>query len=296
MNINKMLDVEYRRKLIDELDDFVLNEYLKNLQRLSTRKDVYKPIYEDDLKYLKEKNRLVVTAKEHAKTFRLWFGNIIGENDAIFDKKKQDLIFDKVSSSVNRTTHQEESEMQNTEVYLSRIHELSKPIDDPELYKKYLKQYKTIKQGQLNDIKTSLTKLAKYSDFEKEHERKYSQTIGNYFDILLDCDNLFRKFDSEFQRDLYFDDISKIILSNKTFLKFAFNYLKKVLPVKKNKVCAQFLKDYTDLRKTKENIEHDVYKEKKHVLENIVHETYGNKSLGLLHTSKIIGRIVVSHK
>ena len=119
MSNDNIFNKDYRRKFISRADSNRLNDYLKNLEKLSIKKGgKYTEIYNDDLNFLMdmmdEMEKKDVISQSGGHLLNMFVGINI-----------------KPSKKLNSKNNVEESEMQDTETYISRINKITSPNNIP---------------------------------------------------------------------------------------------------------------------------------------------------------------------
>ena len=244
MSNNNIFNDNYRRKFLQNADCNALNDYLKNMERLSKKGGHYLEIYNKDLDFLLELNDN--TYQDSGNIF-----NLLSEKPPTDDNKDP-----------NKITMTEQ--VCDTEGYIKRIDNIVN--NNPQ------------KVNELKAVKQQL--LANYSN------NNSSSTIKIFIDMIKNCDNSITQ--EEFNM---INQIIKILISNKFYVKESFVYMGKVLD--KNKVSEEFIKKIAELRNTKNTKNKSQYNTEK---DNLFRDYIKKSGFSVICTSKLVEKIINAYK
>lgn len=268
-NKHNIFDERYRKNFLKIADYKTLNEYLKNMEKLSKKGPKYLAMYNADLEYM------------------------LGINDNYFQDGGN--IFNLLTgrSDVSKRLLTEQP-VCDTEGYITKINSLAqnsyctfvtqqtKKCDNR--CESRLEEMKLIQQV----LKTELTCQKTGNDWQL--------AIKKFIDIIICCGDLFSKDEYEIFRTIYFKEISKLIVENSKYLIEAYNYLSKILKNERNKISEEFIKKYSELKKNKKQHSSQEYKDKKDKLIKEYIEKNGRDGFSIVYTSTIVEKILNSYK
>lgn len=268
---NNIFDDAFRKNFLKMADYGTLNEYLKNMEKLSKKGGRYMEMYNSDLEYLLHLN------DNYFQDGGNFFGLITGQNN---DSKR-------IMS---------EQPVCDTEGYIRKINNLAENS-----YCAFITQ-KTAKcnnscESRLEEMNLIKQVLKNESTCQKTG-KDWEMALRKFIDIIICCGELFSKDEYEVFRKVYFKEISKLIVTNPKFLLETYNYLNKVLKNEKNKISEEFMKKYSELRKRKksEQISQQEYKKIKDELIKEYILKGGPDGFSIVYTSKIAEKIINSYK
>jgi hypothetical protein len=255
--MGSIFDNSYRRNFIKNADCKALNEYLKNMEKLSKRGNKYLAIYNDDMDY-------ILNSLSNSQAGGDFFGLLFG------DKNKAIMT---------------EQPVCDTEGYINRINNLTKNSYCSIITQKTNQCDNTCESRlmEMDLVKQILTNEAECIHVGKDWEK----AIVKFIDMVICCGNIVTQKEYEDFRKNYFVCILKIITRNNKFLKYAYTYLNTILRNEEKKISPTFIKAISDLRKKKGNINYAT--EKKKLIENSIN----NREIGFTKTyiSKMVEKI-----
>ena len=256
MSDNRIFDDKYRENFIKTADILTLNEYLKNMQRLSRKGGIYLEMYNKDISYM-----LDINDSEFQDA---------GNTSSVLSKPSTDIVTEQPA---------------NTEVYLDRFNNITQRVV-ANTTQRVINTNKPIisKKSELENLKDILL------DNKQSYNHK-KKAVTDFIDNLFDQNAVFLKeYDAiKIQNTL---DISNIIAKNIDLMKDAFLYLTKILQNNRNKVSEEFMKDYIELRNKKLLNIKDYQIIKNKLITDYTNKIGSEK----LYTSKFVEKIINAYK
>lgn len=268
-NNNDIFNDEYRKNFIKKANYKSLNDYLKNMEKLSKKGGIYLEMYNKDLEFMLIQND---TYQNGGNIFNLLTGSKSNPNNKLMS----------------------EQPVCDTEGYIGRINSITK------------NSYCSLVTQQTNNCNNRCSN--RFNEFEsikqalnnniscKSNNKDWVRAIHKFVDIMLCCGNLFSKDEYEPLRTIYFKDLTKIITHNPKFLKETFSYLGKILQNERGKLSEEFMKKYLELRNKKNTFTSQQYKEEKEKLIKYYIEVLGPNGFQTVYMSKFVEKIINSYK
>lgn len=271
---NKIFDDKYRENFLKTADPLSLNEYLKNMQRLSKRKGgKFQEIYNKDMSYL------------------------VNLNDTVYqDGGNLGTLFSGLPMSFNSfgggSTASAMTEVCDTEAYIGKINNITKNTYCGLTTQKTNNCNNTCEARfqELESIKKALNPDCKGIN------PNHITAIHKFIDIIMCCGSVFSASDYEPLRTIYFKDLSKIITKNNIYLKEAFAYLSKILQNEKDKLSEAFMRDYVELRNKKASTPRPAHKAAKDKLIAEYITKLGEGGFAKIYASKLVEKVIHSYK
>lgn len=250
---NNIFNKDYRRNFIKNSDNITLNEYLKNIEKLSKKGGKYLDIYNEDLTYLGELSDAM--------------------EDDIFKRKGN--IFDMIFGNSNLNINEEESEEDidnsppcNTEAFVNKINKITQ---------------KDFNKPKIDEETNELNKIKYFLENNQFNNSEWINIINRYIEILL----------NHTKENKQLNTIFKQILQNPKYLKQAYYQTMKILNSDKDKkISMEFIKYYRDLRKNKDTMDKNKYKTIKERLINEQIKKLGPNANILINKSKLVEKII----
>jgi len=269
-NNNNIFNDEYRRNFLKNADYKSLNDYLKNMDKLSKKGGNYFDMYTKDLEY------------------------IITLNDTQFQDGGNVLNMLMGKKTDTNKNIMSEQPVCDTEGYIGRINNITK------------NSYCSLVTQQTNNCNNKWTN--RFNELElikhaltnnvscKTTNTDWIKSIRKFIDIILCCGSSFSKDEYEPLRTIYFKHITKIITHNPKFLKEAYSYLGRLLQNEKDKISEEFMKKYSELRNKKQTMSGQQYKTEKEKLIKYYIENLGINSFQTVLTSKFVEKVIHAYK
>ena len=203
---NNIFNKEYRRNFIKNSDNLTLNEYLKNLEKISKKGGKYLEIYNEDLSYLTQ-----ISDEMESEIFNKKKGNIFS------------MVFGQNYEKVDIEEQDSDSPC-NTEAFVNKIHKITQKTMVPRI------------DNELNDIKISLeTNQFRNSDWIN-NINKFVQLIFIKIPQELQIKNILKiiKNDPKYTKQAY-HQLMSILNSGKDKEKISIDFLKYYRELRKNK-------------------------------------------------------------
>lgn len=253
---------ETRKKYINKMSPMALNDYLKNMEKLSKKRPEFMEIYNKDLDFLLSSP--IKTQKGGNPLINLFMGN----------------------------TNSTASEVCATETYINRINNITNNTYCPVITQKTKKCDNTCSSrfNELDNIKTVLKEDCRKKTSE------WVTAVHRFIEIILCCSSLFGKAEYEPFRDVYFKDISKLIASSPKFTKESFSYMNKIMQNQKNIISEDFMKEYSELRNKKKTMTYTQHKTQKEKLIGDYITKLGQNGFQIVYTSKFVEKIIYAYK
>lgn len=268
MSNNNIFNDEYRRNFLKGADYKLLNEYLKNMDRLSKKGGQYLDMYNKDIEFM------------------LTLNDMQPQNGG--------GIFSLLMKQEPSKNLMSEQQVCNTEAYIGKINNITKNSYCSLTTQQTNNCNNTCESRfeELNLIKQALTNDASCKSYNKD----WMVAIRKFVDIMLCCGTLFSKDEYEPLRTIYFKDLTKIITRNPKFLKETYVYLGKLLQNERAKLSEEFMKKYSELRKKKQTLSNQQYKDEKEKLIKSYIENLGPTGFQTVYASKFVEKVINSYK
>jgi hypothetical protein len=267
---DKIYNDDHRRTFLRNADPRSLNEYLKNMEKLSKRKPQYMEIYTKDLDFL------------------------LNVNDAQYQNGGNILNFFGGGKNNNNNSEKQATEVCNTEVYVNRIKNITqnsycaittqKTKNCDNTCDNRFNELQLIKQILVNDASC----IKSGNDWIK--------AITKFIDIMICCGTTFSLEQYEPLRTVYFKELSKVIANNPKFTKEAYFYLNKILSNEKNRLSTDFMKAYSKLRSEKTKTTRTQYDAAKEKLIGEYIVKLGPLGFQIVYTSKFVEKVINAYK
>jgi len=271
-NNDKIFDDQYRENFMKVADPLSLNEYLKNMQKLSKRKGgKFLEIYNKDMAY------------------------ILNLNDTVYqDGGNLGILFPglTMSSQSGGVVTSTATEVCDTEAYIGKINNITKNSYCNIITQKTNNCDNTC-ESRFNELET--IKKVLQPDC-RGLTQNHIKAIQKFIDIIMCCGTTFASNDYETLRTIYFKDLSKIITKNNGYLKEAFSYLSKILQNEKNKLSEAFMRDYMELRIKKVSMPRPTYKAAKEKLISDYITKLGEGGFAKVYASKLVEKVIHAYK
>ena len=268
---NNIFNDDYRKNFLKMSDVKSLNEYLKNMEKLSKKGGKYLEMYDKDIDYL-----LGITDTQNQNG-----GNIM-------------KLFGMGNKDKNTASEKQVSEVCNTEGYVNKITNITQNSFCSIVTQKTQNCDNTcVKRfDELNIIKQTLS-----DDMAcKGKNNDWIKAISKFIDLLMCCGNLYSQDSYEPLRTIYFKDLSKIIVNNPKFLKEAFSYLNKILQNERGKLSNEFMKSYAELRNSKSSLTQSQYiAAKEQLIANFITKL-GPSGFQTVYISKFVEKVIYAYK
>jgi len=270
MGDNKIFDDDFRKNWLKTTDYKSLNEYLKNMEKLSIKKGgKFLDMYNKDIDFL-----LYVNDKQYQDG-----GNIM-----------QLFGLDNKTKNKSNDKQIQASEVCNTEAYINKITNITQGSYCPIITQKTNNCDNTC-TNRFNEL--SLIKQTLLDDTScKKKNNDWQKAVNKFIDLLMCCGNLFSQDQYEPLRNIYFKELSKIITNNPKFLKEAFSYLSKIIPNEKNKISNEFMKQYAELRNSKNKLTQSQYIDTKEKLIANSITKLGPNGFQTVYISKFVEKVI----
>ncbi len=268
--LNKnLLNDEYRRRFIQKCDSMTLNQYLKNMERLSKKNAKFKAIYDSDIKYILSMTKPM----SGGGILSLLFGTKVAPG--------QEAIMS-------------ERSVCDTEGYVNRINNLTKDTFCAITTQQTAQcdNRCDTRLGELGTIKKIL--LADLGC--KIQSNDWIRAVRKFIDIVLCCGNTFAKPENEPLRTIYFKELSKLVTSNPKFLKEAFSYSSRILRNESGKLNDAFMREYAEMRATKKTKSKSEYSKIKAALIAKYINKLNPNGFEIVYSSKLIEKIINAYK
>jgi hypothetical protein len=271
MSNNNIFNDSYRKNFIKNADYKSLNDYLKNMDKLSKKGGRYVDMYNKDLEFI-----LTLNDTQYQNG-----GNIFN-------------LFTVTKSDGSKRILSEQQPVCDTEGYVNRITNITK------------NSYCSLVTQQTNNCDNTCVNRFNELDIIKKvlddniscktNTFDWVKAVHKFIDIVLCCGDLFSKDEYEPFRTIYFKELSKIITHNENFLKESFGYLTKILQNERGKLSDEFMKKYSDLRLKKQTLTKIQYKSDKDKLIKEYIVKLGPNGFQTIYSSKMVEKIVNAYK
>lgn len=266
MSNNNIFNTDYRRKFLKLADLPTLNEYLKNMERLSLKGGKYLDIYNSDVEYL------------------------INMNDSVFLKGGGflDVFFGK---------QEVQKPVCDTEAAIKKINDITQN-SYCSLYYQQTKKCDNRCLPRLDEIDSIRSVLQKENTCVCTG-KDWIKAIHKFIDVVICCGSFFSKDEFEPFRTVYFKDIVKLLTTNEKFLKETYKYLSKIIQNENSIISDDFIREYHILRAKKSTTPIASYNEEKEALIKKYLTTFdklGDNGFSIIYTSKLVEKIRSSFK
>ena len=221
--MNNIPDTRHRKDFLRTANGSKLNQYFKNLEKLSLKGGEYLRIYQEDLDYMMN---LMDNTQAGGSIFTFLFPSAADQED---DKKPCD-----------------------TETYVNRIDKLTNnsycAIATNETESCNNKCNPRI--DQLEKIKHIIGKVVKLGC--KQEDNRWKTAVRRYIDIIMCCQTELSQ--NESLRVVHIKPISKLIASNPDVNTEAYLYMSKLLTNERNKVMMSFVDEYNAFKLKYKNV------------------------------------------
>ena len=268
MSNNNIYNEKYRRNFLKNADFKSLNAYLNNMEKLSKKKGgEYLDMYNKDIEFL-----LLLNDKQQDEANIL---NIFGGNNNKIEYNNLTLT---------------EHTVCNTEGYINKLNNITQNAS------KYLDVMMTEADPGTKDILKELENIKNTlieETFYAKSDQKWMDAIKRYINILLNANKYFSEEEYDIIRSTYFKEIPKFVISNRKFVKESFLYLTKIINSNPNKISKDYVKEFSELRLSKDKLSGDEYNQKK---EEMTVKFINEGGFALTMTSKFVERLIDSYK
>lgn len=268
---NNIFNDEYRKNFLRIADYKSLNDYLKNMDKLSKKGGKYLDMYSKDIDYL-----LTLNDTQYQDG-----GNIMN-------------LFMRGNNKSTSSEKQQMTEVCNTEAYVNKITNITQNSYCPIVTQKTNKCDNTC-VNRFSELQ-SISQVLSDDITCKKQSSDWIKAIRKFIDILICCGSTFSQDQYEPLRTIYFKNLSKLITNNPKFLKEAFTYLNKILQNEDNILSEDFMKQYSELRNKKHTMTQAQYITAKEKLigDNII--KLGPSGFQTVYTSKFVEKVIYAYK
>lgn len=247
---------DHRREFIRNADYKILNEYLKNMEKLSKRGQQYLDMYNDDIEFILEGGDGFQVGGDDSINYMLFGGTLptISENPVCDTEAYVQKINTLTSGSFCSLTTQQTRNCDNT--CISRFNEL-------------------------DNIKAAL---------KCNNVNTLVQAVRKFIDIVMCCSSLYTH-DHKMLLETYLKDISSLIKNNPHAVRESYKYFSKILGNEKNRVSMEFVTEMRKLRSERNTLGTKYKPAKKELIAKYIKSIGFEKTV----TSKLIEKILSLH-
>lgn len=225
---SKIFDNNYRITFIQNADFKTLNEYLKNMERLSKKGGKFLELYNKDVEYLL--------------------------NHDIFDSGPDALnLFFATDSEVA---------IGDTETNIQHINKITQnTINKNAPTNTKIKNNIVQKLNELNKIEICIR-----DEYDQYNDQSIKNSVRNFINIIMSCSLMVSDGESKQNLMYYFKIITSLIKDNKIAIEEGYKYFSGILKKNNSKIIIDFIKKSKVLRNDKNKIPYQQYKKQKNDL------------------------------